>query len=229
MCFRVVLFLLLASILSAQQEPDQIMTNAIQAQQRGDYQSAIEAYRAVLKLRPENVEAKVNLGAALAHVGKFDEAILMYQSALPSLSVKNPVLLNLGLAYYKKGDLVNARRQFESLHQLEPANVQVAILLGDSEVKLGNSERAASMLQQLEPANSGNPDFEYVLGTAMIKSGHRREGVPRVEAAAQAGTSGDAYMLAGATLLELDEYQRARHDLEEALRLDPKLRGLHTL
>jgi tetratricopeptide (TPR) repeat protein len=35
--------------------------------------------------------------------------------------------------------------------------------------------------------------------------------------------------LAGATLLQLNEYERARHDLETALRLDPKLPNLYTL
>jgi tetratricopeptide (TPR) repeat protein len=36
-------------------------------------------------------------------------------------------------------------------------------------------------------------------------------------------------MLAGATLLDLNEFEQARHDLETALRLAPNLPGLHTL
>lgn len=220
---------LLGSAASAQQNPDTLLKAAIDAQQHGDYESAIREYRQILALRPDNVEAKVNLGAALAHVGQFDEAIAMYESALPSLSLKNPVRLNLGLAYYKKGDLVNARRQFSTLYQAEPNNAQVAILLADTDVKLGSPESAVNVLQPLQNVNSKNPDFEYVLGVGLIKAGHRREGVPHVEAAAQLGTSSDAYMLAGATLLDLDDYEKARHDLEEALRLNPKLPGLYTL
>lgn len=226
----IILILLYAAVAAAQQtNPDQFMSEAIQAQQRGDYQQAIAKYREVLKLRPENVEAKVNLGAALAHVGQFDDAIAMYKSALPSLKNKRMVLLNLGLAYYKKGELPNAREQFTALHQSEPDNVQVAILLGDTEVRLGDAESAANMLEPLEKANAQNPDFEYVLGSALIKAGRRREGVPHMENAAQLGNSGDSYMLAGAALLDLDEYEQARHDLELALQLAPGLPGLHTL
>lgn len=228
--YRLVFVLcLLGAGASAQQNPDRLLKAAIDAQQRGDYQSAIREYHNLLALRPDNVEAKVNLGAALAHVGQFDEAIAMYESALQSVSYKDPVRLNLGLAYYKKGDLVNARQQFQTLHQAEPNNVQVAILLADTDVKLGTPEGAVSVLQPLQDSNSRNPDFEYVLGIGMIKAGHRREGVPHVEAAAQLGTSADAYMLAGATLLDLDDYEKARRDLEEALRLNPKLSGLYTL
>ena len=36
-------------------------------------------------------------------------------------------------------------------------------------------------------------------------------------------------MLAGATLMDLNEFEQARHDLEAALQLSPNLRGLHTL
>jgi len=220
---------LFATVSWAQQDPDQLLSQAIQAQQRGDYPSAITEYRKFLELRPDNVEAKVNLGAALSHVGQFDQAIAMYKSALPSLTDKKMVTLNLGLAYYKKGDLGNAREQFAALHQSAPSNAQAAILLADTEIRLGDAEAAATMLEPLQQANSGNPDFDYELGLAMIKSGHRRDGIPYLEKSGELGHSGDAYMLAGATLSDLNEFEPARKDLEKALELDPKLPGLYTL
>jgi len=228
---RLILVLILSAAASRaqQQDPNQLLGDAIQAQQRGDYQLAITEYRQLLELRPDNIEAKVNLGAALAHVGQFDEAIAMYQSVLPSLKDKNRVLLNLGLAYYKKGDLANAREQFAALHQAQPNNVQAAILLADAQIKLGDAQSAVGALEPLEQANSRTPDFDYVLGLAMIKSGRRREGVARMEKAAELGHSGDAYMLAGATLMDLNEFEQARRDLEKALQLAPRLPGLHTL
>jgi tetratricopeptide (TPR) repeat protein len=212
-----------------QQDPGQLLSDAIQAQLRGDYQLAITEYRQLLALRPDNIEAKVNLGAALAHVGQFDQAIAMYRSALPALKDKKVVLLNLGLAYYKKSDLPNAREQFAALHQAAPTNVQAAILLADTQIKLGDAESAAKMLEPLEPANSDNPDFDYVLGLALVSSGHGRDGAPRLEKSGELAKSGDAYMLAGSTLLDFNEFEKARHDLETALQLAPKLPHLHTL
>ena len=231
MTMRLVFALLVfTAVARAQQpDPDQLLRDAIQAQQSGDYQTAIKEYRKLLELRPDNVQAKVNLGAALSHVGEFDEAITIYKSALAAIKEKNPVRLNLGLAYYKKGDLPNAREQFAALHQASPTNVQAAILLADTQIKLGDIEPAITMLEPLEAVNSGNPDFEYIFGVALIKSGRRREGASRVEKAAQLGNSPDAYVLAGATLLDINEFEQARHDLETALQLGPNLRGLHTL
>jgi tetratricopeptide (TPR) repeat protein len=162
-------------------------------------------------------------------VGQFDEAIAMYRSALPSLSEKSPVLMNLALAYYKKGDFANANEQLQGLHAAQPREVRTAILLGDTDLRLGKPADAVTLLEPLESDNSQNLDFEYVFGSALIKVGRRREGVSRVEKVAETGNRPDAYMLAGATLLDLNEFEQARHDLDTALRLNPKLPGLYTL
>jgi tetratricopeptide (TPR) repeat protein len=163
------------------------------------------------------------------HVGKYDEAIEMYRAALPSLKNKNMVLMNLALAYYKKGDFEHAREHFAVLHDSQPNDVRTVILLGDTELHLGKPEDALALLEPLAEKFSSNMDFEYVLGSAMIKTKRRRDGVTRIEKVAQAGPSPDAYLLAGATLLDLNEFELARKDLEEALRLAPALPGIYTL
>lgn len=210
-------------------DPETLLRRAITEQQQGDYTSAIRDYREYLAQRPDAVQGEVNLGAALAHVGQYDEAISLYRKALPSLTFKNPVLLNLGLAYYKKNDLDNAREQFEALQKLEPHNVQVATLLGDCDVRLGRPQEAVDLLQPLDSEGSKNVDFQYVLGTALIRTGHLREGVPKIEMVAKSSHSADSYQLAGVTLLQLNEYEPARRNLETALRLDPKLPNIYTL
>lgn len=218
-----------AILLGQQSDPDQLMRAGISAQQNGDFQSAIHDYQKVIELRPDAAAAKVNLGAALAHVGRYDEAISMYRSALPGLKFKNPVLLDLGLAYYKKGDITNAREQFAAVHRAQPAELRVTILLADTEVRLKDPEEALVLLDPLSSVNAENLDFEYVYGSALIAAGRKREGVPHLEKAAQGQNSADAYLLAGATLLQLNDFAPARRDLETALSLNPKLPTIYTL
>lgn len=212
-----------------QTSSDQLLRAAIEAQVRGDYNAAIRDYRRVLRLQPNMVEAKVNLAAALVHVGQFDEAISLYRAVLPTIPEKNAVQLNLALAYFKKGDFENARQQLELLHQAQPNRVQVATLLAAALVELNKPDQAVTVLQPLEEANSKNLDLKYALGTALIKSGKPREGVARVEEVADSGHSADAYLLAGKTLLDLNENERGRRDLDAALNLDPRLPGIQTL
>ncbi len=221
-----------ALIAAAAQEanPDQLFKQAIDEQQRNDFPAAIRDYRKVLELRPDDVQAKVNLGASLVHVKQFDEGIALYRSALTSLKDKNGVLFDLALAYYKKGDFENARQQFEILHDAQPNRLQVVILLGDSDLRTGKSDAALSLLEPLENKYAQNMDFEYVLGTALIQTkGRRREGVARIEKVAKAGSDASAFLLAGSTLMDLNDYDQARQDLEEALRLNPRLPKIYTL
>jgi tetratricopeptide (TPR) repeat protein len=221
---------LFSAALAAQTtKPDALLKQAIDEQQRGDFSAAILDYQKFLESRPNEVQAKVNLGATLAQVGKYDEAIGIYLSVLPALkNNKDMVRMNLALAYYKKGDYQHAHDLFTGLQKAHPNDVRTLILLGDTDLHLGNPEAALALLQPQENRYSQNMDFEYVLGSALIQSGRKREGASRVEKSAQAGPSPDAYMLAGATYLDLDEFDKARRDLEKALRLNPALPGIHT-
>lgn len=134
------LALLPAIVIAQEANSDQLLKQAIDEQQHGDFSAAIRDYRKVLELRPTEIQAKVNLGAALVHVGQFDEAIAAYRSALALSKDKNPILLDLALAYRSKGDFENARQQLVILHDAQPNALQVVILLGESDLRTGNSD-----------------------------------------------------------------------------------------
>lgn len=209
--------------------PDQLFSRATQEQQKGDLEAAIRDYRSVLALRPENLAARVNLGAALAHSGQLDAAIAEYQAALKLAPQLESVHLDLGLAYSRKNDLADAREQYTAAHRANPSDVRVAILLGDAEARTGKATDAVAMLTLMETGNAGNSDFEYVLGEALIAGGHPRDGAARVEKSAAMTNSAESWMLAGSTLLRLNEFTQARHDLDNAVKLDPSIPGLCTL
>lgn len=209
--------------------PDQLLSRAIEEQQKGDLAAAITDYRAVLAEHPETLAARVNLGAALAHTGQLDAAITEYQAALKLAPELGSIHLDLGLAYSRKGDLPDALEQYEDAYRASPHEVRIAILLGDARTRSGKAAEAVALLTPLEAANAGNADFEYALGEALIRGGHAREGVTRVEKSAAMTNSADAWMLAGSTLLDLNEFSAARRDLDHALQLDASLPGLATL
>ncbi|MFZ0661397.1 MAG: tetratricopeptide repeat protein [Acidobacteriaceae bacterium] len=223
------LFLSTSLALAQQPDPAALFHRAVEAQQHGDYSTAIQDYQKLLKLHPDAAQVRANLGAALAHEKRFEEAIAQYHIALAAAPENEAIRMNMALAYYKKGDLVNARREFEEVRKKEPDNPQLAILLGDSEVRLGQAADAVSMLAPLEAANASNTDFEYVFGTALIRLGKSLEGANRLEKVAEATHSADAYLLAGSTLIDLNEFARAGRDLEAALRLNPNLPRVYIL
>src|SRR5277367_1177164 len=103
---RLLGFLLLCVGLGMAQTPapEQLFREAVEAQRRGDDATAIAKYKELIKARPDVVEVRANLGAALAHQGRFDEAIEQYAAALVRSPENTGIRFNLALAYYKKSD-----------------------------------------------------------------------------------------------------------------------------
>lgn len=80
---RIVVLLIAAGVAAAQgSDPRQLFRDALAAQQRGDDASAVLKYRELLKLYPDSIEVRANLGAALAKMNRYDEAIEHYRAAL---------------------------------------------------------------------------------------------------------------------------------------------------
>ena len=64
------------------QTPQALVQDAISKQRAGDLAGAVKEYRQFLKLHPEATAIHSNLGAALAGLGRFEEAIAEYRIAL---------------------------------------------------------------------------------------------------------------------------------------------------
>ncbi len=227
-------FLALANLicfvaLAQSSSPEQLFREAVAAQQRGDDATAIARYQALIKLRPDAMEVRANLGAALAHAARYDEAIEQYRAALAKLPDNDALRLNLALAYYKKGDLAEAAEKFDSLHKAAPGDVRVATLLGDCYSRMGRDQDAIAALTPAEAAHPDDLNVAWALGSAMIHAGQRAEGLKRVVMVAERGHSAEANLLAAESYLALSEFERADVFAKEALKLDPKQKGLYSL
>ncbi|HTM16048.1 MAG TPA: tetratricopeptide repeat protein [Terracidiphilus sp.] len=210
-------------------DADEHMRRGVDAQQHGDVKAAIEEYRKALAMRPRFPEARANLGAALAAVGDFDGAIREDRLAMENAPDKVAVRKNLALAYYKKGDCEHAAVEFDAVHAARPGDLGATMLLGYCELKLNRAEKAVTLLEPLEQANQNDPDFEYVLGSALIQTGKEAEGAPRMERVARTTRSAEAYVIAGSARLSLRQFKDARADLDAALELDTQIPGLYTM
>jgi tetratricopeptide (TPR) repeat protein len=231
--FAAILLMGVATAQAQQSAPnagaDEHLRNGVEAQRGGDLTTAISEYRQALAIEPELLEARANLGAALAAAGQFDAAIDEDYRALTQAPNNIALKKNLGLAYYKKGDMVHARTEFEAVHAARPSDLGTAILLGYSDIKLEKGTEAVAMLAPLEAGHESNMDFEYVLAYAQILAGKQADGMPRMEKVAQATGSADAYFLAGSARLSLRQFKEARADFDAAIGLNPALPGLWTL
>ena len=217
--------------LALAQEADfqRLFQEAVEAQGRGDFTLAVRDYQRLLQIQPNSPDLRANLGAALVHLRRFDEAIANYRAALKLDSGNTAIQTNLGLAFFKKGDFRSAADQFQILHQADPHNPKFAILLAQSYLPLGTYQQIIALLSPVMQAQPGNLDAAYALGSALLNTGDVEKGAPLMERVGKEGNSAEAYMLAGSALFKNGSYDRARPDLEAALQLNPDLLGLYTL
>jgi tetratricopeptide (TPR) repeat protein len=97
--------------------------------QAAKYDQAIDFYRRALEVRPEDVEARNHMGVCLREIGKSDEALAQFRTALSYDAGHWPTWLNLGVvALLDKRDLEEARKAFAKVEELNPTFADLPML-----------------------------------------------------------------------------------------------------
>ncbi|MEO8368418.1 MAG: tetratricopeptide repeat protein [Candidatus Solibacter sp.] len=224
-------FALFIATLTAQAQPAACaLDRAIQLHQIGDFPGAIREYQACIAADPNRVEARSNLGAVLAKLGRYQDAIDQYRAALKvaPTDLAPRLRFNLGLAYYKSFQLAEAATEFDALHRAQPHDLNIALLLADCRLRTGEYQQAIEVLTPLEAAQPDQPALDYVLGMAMIRAGRVPEGQLRVDRILSRGNSAEGQFLLGAALFSAGNYPRAVTELAKAIALNPDVPSLQS-
>jgi Flp pilus assembly protein TadD len=80
-------------------------------------------------MRPRFHDIRNKLAQSLLQLGDLDQAVEQLKIALEGNARFIPARLNLGLAYFRRGDRDLAVREWEGCHALEPGNPQVRAYL----------------------------------------------------------------------------------------------------
>jgi len=227
-CFAATL-LLASALLAQDSSPEDALRHAMELQQSGDLEGAVQGYRQFLAARPKEAAVQANLGVLLAHLGRFDEAIQEYKKAVALDPQNAAIARNLGLAYYKSGRIEDAAREFSRSRELEPDNLQTTLLLGDCRLRMGQNKEVIALLKPLEPQNSDDSAIAYLLGTALIRDGQLQAGQERVDKILRKGDSAEARLMLGTQMFAARDFSTAVKQLAGAAELNPGLPGLQGL
>jgi tetratricopeptide (TPR) repeat protein len=223
-----VLGLLLATSLAAQTNPspEELLRHAVELQQAGDMEGAVQGYRKFLAVQPDEVAAYSNLGVLLAHMGRYDEAATEYNRALELAPGNSGILLNLGLAYYKAGRIPEAAQTFSKAHEIAPDNLQTIMLLGDCQLRMGQNRDVIALLTPVEQANADNLAIAYMMGMALLRDGQVQEGQQRVDKILRNGDSAEARFMLGSQMLVAQDFPAAVKQFAGAIELNPDVPDL---
>jgi tetratricopeptide (TPR) repeat protein len=211
------------------QTPQALVQDALGKQQAGDLAGAVPEYQQFLKVHPEATAIHSNLGAALAGLGRFEEAVGEYKIALKQSPALPGARLNLALAYYKMGRITDAVTQLSRVHTEEPANQQAVLLLADCYLRMGQDK---DVIRVLKPAERDHPDdmaIAYMLGTAYIHDKQVEAGQVLVDRILRNGDSAEAHLMMGSAKMNVADFAGARDEFAKAVALNPNLPQVHVL
>jgi len=173
------------------------------ALQGGDPAMALQAADAVLDHKPNNVQALLREGDALAALGRTDQAALSYQRALTLAPGSRAARIGLGRIRLKS-DPAAAERLFGEVIRAHPDDV---VALNDRGIALdleGQYEAAAASYRAALSLQPDNTAAEVNLALSLALAGRPQQAVTMLQPIAEAGSAN----------------QRIRDDLAVALAIN---------
>ncbi len=212
--------------------PDSQRQTAIAFEQQGKNAEAEVAWRAFLASQSSNPEAYAHLGFLEARQQRYVEAIPLYRKALALNPAMPGLRLNLGLAFFKAGELKQAIQIFEPLRKSEPPSSaeaqRLTTLIGLAYYGLQQYPAAVPYLKEAIASDPQNLPFRLVLAHSCLAS-KQFQCVLDVyrEILTLNAESAEADMLAGEALDEMNDHAGATQQFRAAVKANSKEPNVH--
>lgn len=132
--------------------------------------------------------------------------------------------LKRGEAYYRRGELQNARRDLRMAASLDPTSVRSFEALGDVNYALKEYERAADRYEDCLRLDDSSPRIQYKLGLAQYHAGRAAAALPPLgRAVSMDPRDANAEYVLGLALRDLGRIDEAIRALKRAVALAPAL------
>jgi tetratricopeptide (TPR) repeat protein len=210
-------------------DADALFAQAVARHQAGDVIGAIEYYQAALQKEPSRVDARSNLGAAYARLGRYDEAAEQYRQALAQVPDQSAVRFNLALALFKSARVAEAATELEQVVAADSGNRAAVLLLADCQIQLGRDAAVIELLGPREEQLKDDRLFIYLMGTALVRANDLQRGQAYIDRLFREGDPAEAHLLMGATHLRRNDYRSAVPELEKAASRNAELPAVHSL
>jgi len=154
------------------------------------YDEAISYYRKAISLDPNYAEAVHNLGVTYADMEVWDEAIKYFKAALsnPVYSTPAQAYSNLGYAYYRKGDFVNAEKSLKEAILRNPVFPMATYILGLVYIEMKNDKSAVEEFKKAIGILPDYADAHWELGKIYLRTGQKARALKHFEVVAEKDT-----------------------------------------
>jgi len=208
----------------------------------GRFDDALREFGRVLELNPAHPAAQFNRGVVLMKQQNQAEAIFAFEKALVLGESSTPLHYNLAVCYEyadgtRYGQGFNAEKSVEHYKKAlerEPGNAVVHYNLGMVYLHTGDLELAEGELRKASEIDPEMADAFFQLGALLLKKKNYHGAVKNLLEAQRRDSRlpltpalVEAYSGLGQFFLDNGDYENARENCEEVLRLDPSRARAH--
>jgi tetratricopeptide (TPR) repeat protein len=213
---------------NVQLDPPRLFQQGEEALKGGKLDEAERDFHQILTLDPQAGVAYANLGVVYMRRKQWSKALEMLTRAEQLLPQIAGIRLNIGLAYYRQSEFLQAIPAFESVVREQADALQPRYLLGECYFFAERWADAADALAPLWAQESSEPLFLYMLSMSAHKAG-KKELDERAWAQLMKTGEGDPefHLLMGKEHLQLEQYDIALSELQTAAAASPNLPFVH--
>jgi Flp pilus assembly protein TadD len=191
-------------------------------QRNQDYRSELTIWQDTVAKRPNNPRAHNNLGAALMHLGRLQEAIIQLEQALRIKPDFSEAHYNLGAALKQAGRLQEAIGHYEQALRIKPDYADAHNDLGVALEQAGRLQDAIGHYEQALRIKLDHAEAHDNLGAALEQTGRLQEGIAHCEQALRLRPDyAEAHYNLAFLLAKAGKVDEAIAQLQAALRLEP--------
>jgi tetratricopeptide (TPR) repeat protein len=224
----------IAAVQSSAQAPsiNQERATALSLEENGQIVEAETAWRAILRVHPNDAEVYAHLGLIEARQEHYAAAVPLYRKALALDQGMSGVRLDLGLALFKSGALKAAIETLSPLLKgAAPSSadaVRLETLIGMAHYGLGEFAAAVPYLRKVTASDPQNLPYRLMLAQSCMWSKQYQCVLDTYHQILELNAeSAEADMLAGEALDQMQNHQGAMDEFRAAVKADPKAPNAH--
>ena len=186
------------------------------------FDAAVDCFKQVLKIKPNDAGAYNNMGLALQDKGDMDAAIDSYKKTIKIKPDYTQAYINMGIALQDKGDMDAAIDSYKKVLKIKPGYAEAYYNMGIALQGKGNIEAS---IDSYSEAIKIKPDYVNVynnMGVALKDKGDLEAAIDSYKQAIKIKPDfAEAYYNMGVALNENDDLKGAIDSYKQAIKIKP--------
>lgn len=150
-------------------------------------------------------------------------AVVEFERAQALLPENLQIKQALARAYYGAGQIKEAVSLLRQVHEADPSNTGIALLLVNLYLEDGNLEAGKSLLEKLPEGTLTDPTAVINIGILFMNKNKPREALDYLTRAVNiAPNRGESYYYRGLANVQLEKIKEAKADFEKVIQLAPE-------